>query len=53
MQQQQSKIADEMDKMEYEPLLPIEKRLIVWSLSLGIILLVVLAFISRVFVHVS
>jgi len=53
MQQQQSKIADEMDKMEYEPLLPIEKRLIVWSLSLGIILLVVLAFISRVFVRVS
>jgi len=53
MQQQRPKIADEMGKMQYEPLLPIEKRLIVWSLSLGIALLVVLAFLSRVFIHVS
>ena len=34
-----------------EPLLPIEKKLIVWSLSLGIVLLVVLMLISRAFVH--
>jgi len=53
MQQQEPKIADEMRRMQYEPLLPVEKRLIVWSLSLGIVLLVLLAFISRVFVHVS
>jgi hypothetical protein len=33
------------------PLLPIEKKLIVWSLSLGIALLVVLVLISRAFVH--
>jgi hypothetical protein len=53
MQEQQPKIADEMGKMPYEPLLPIEKRLIVWSLSLGIVALVVLVLISRVFIHVS
>jgi len=53
MQQQQPKIADEMGKMQYEPLLPIEKRLIVWSLSLGIVFLVVLVLISRIFIHIS
>lgn len=53
MQQQQPKIADEMRKMQHEPLLPIEKRLIVWSLSLGIVSLVVLVLISRIFIHVS
>lgn len=51
MKQQQSKIAKEMQKMAYEPLLPIEKKLIVWSLSLGIVLLVVLVLISRAFIH--
>jgi hypothetical protein len=51
MTQQQPKLAEEMQKMAYEPLLPIEKKLIVWSLSLGIILLVALVLISRMFVH--
>jgi hypothetical protein len=51
MQQQRSKLAEEMQKMAHEPLLPIEKKLIVWSLSLGIALLVVLVLISRAFVH--
>jgi hypothetical protein len=32
-----------------EPLLPIEKKLIVWSLSLGLTLLVVLAAINHFF----
>jgi hypothetical protein len=53
VQEQQPKIADEMGKMPYEPLLPIEKRLIVWSLSLGIVALVVLVLISRLLIHVS
>jgi hypothetical protein len=30
---------------------PIEKKLILWSLTLGIVLLVVLVLISRTFVH--
>jgi len=42
-----------MGKMPYEPLLPVEKRLIAWSLSLGIVALVVLVLISRIFIHVS
>ena len=40
-----------MRKMAYEPLLPIEKKLIVWSLSLGLMLFVVLVLISRAFIH--
>jgi hypothetical protein len=48
--QQQTKIADELGKMRYEPLLPIEKKLIGWSLGTGIVLLVVLALISRLLV---
>jgi hypothetical protein len=50
MPQQESKIADEMSKMAHEPLLPVEKKLITWSLTLGIVLLVVLAVISRVLI---
>ena len=48
---EQPKISEEMQKMAYEPLLPIEKKLIGWSLSLGVILLVTLVAITRVFVH--
>jgi hypothetical protein len=44
-----TKIADEMKKMEYEPLLPIEKKLLVWSLSLGVVLLVLLVWVSNTF----
>ena len=47
--EQQSKIGHEMQKMPYEPLLPIEKKLIGWSLGLGIALMVVLIFINRIF----
>jgi hypothetical protein len=37
-----------MGKMPAEPLLPIEKKLIAWSLGLGIVLLVVLVAIAKV-----
>ena len=43
------KIIDELKKMEYEPLLPVEKKLIVGSLVLGVVLLGLLMWISRVF----
>jgi len=43
------KIADELKKMEYEPLLPIEKKLISWSLGLGVILLGILIWVSSTF----
>ena len=43
------KIGDELKKMhaEYEPLLPVEKKLIAWSLGLGLTLLVVLYIASK------
>lgn len=47
MQEQQPKIADEMAKMHAEPLLPIEKKLIIWSLSLGVALLIVLVLLAN------
>jgi len=36
-----------------EPLLPIEKKLIGWSLGLGIVLLVVLVVVARVFLKAT
>jgi len=35
--------------MPYEPLLPVEKRLIAWSLGLGIVLLGLLLWLSAAF----
>ena len=51
--EQETKIADELKKMEYEPLLPIEKKLIIWSISLGAILLGVLIWVSYTFFPVQ
>jgi hypothetical protein len=45
----QPKIVDELKKMEHEPLLPIEKKLIVGSLVLGVVLLGLLMWVSRAF----
>lgn len=42
-------VAEEMKKMEYEPLQPIEIKLIRWSLGLGTGLLVVLYLVSATF----
>ena len=43
------KIGEELKKMqqEYEPLLPVEKKLIAWSLGIGLVLLGVLYCVSR------
>lgn len=46
---EQPKVGDEMRKMAYEPLLPVEKQLIAWSFGLGVVLLVVLVLVSRAF----
>ena len=48
-----TKIKDEMEKREYEPLLPVEKKLITWSLILGAVLLVVLIWVSYTFFPAS
>jgi hypothetical protein len=46
---EEPKLAEELKKMQCEPLLPIEKKLIVWSLIVGFGLLAVLVFVSRTF----
>ncbi len=43
------KIVEELKKMEYEPLLPVEKKLIGWSIGLGIALLAILVWVSYTF----
>lgn len=44
---EKNRFAEELNKMEYEPLLPVEKKLITWSIGLGIILLAILIVISQ------
>ena len=44
-----SDLKKEMQKSHAEPLLPIEKTLIVWSLGIGIVLLAVLALFNKYF----
>ena len=48
--QEEPTISEEIQKMTYEPLLPIEKKLIGWSLGLGIVLLIVLFAVARLFI---
>lgn len=43
------RIADELRKMEHEPLLAIEKKLIAWSVGLGVAALAALVFVSELF----
>jgi hypothetical protein len=49
--QEEPTISEEIQKMTYEPLLPIEKKLIGWSLGLGIVLLIVLFAVARLFIN--
>jgi hypothetical protein len=48
-QYSQSDLREELRTTPVEPLLPVEKKLIVWSLSLGLTLLVVLTAINHFF----
>ena len=41
--------SEELKKMEHEPLLPVEKKLIAGSLILGIVLLGLLIWLSNIF----
>ncbi|MGE5346476.1 MAG: hypothetical protein ACM3JH_11020 [Acidithiobacillales bacterium] len=45
----QPKLADELKKMDWEPLLPVEKKLIGWSIGLGVVLLGILVWVSYTF----
>lgn len=42
-----AKVSEEMGKMEYEPILPIEKKLIGWSIGLGVGLIAFLYWLSQ------
>jgi hypothetical protein len=50
---EQSKIGEELRKIPYEPLLPIEKKLIGWSLGIGVAGMVILVYISYTFFPVG
>ena len=45
----QHQIGEELRKAAVEPLLPIEKKLIGWSLGIGVTLLIVLAVVNHLF----
>jgi hypothetical protein len=47
------KLSEELQKMDYEPLNSVEKKLIIWSVVLGVALLAVLVFISYEFFPVQ
>jgi hypothetical protein len=49
----ETKIADELKKMQYEPLLPIEKKLLGWSIGIGIVLLGLFIWISYTFFSIQ
>ncbi len=46
---EQPKLAEELKKMEWEPLRPVEKKLIEWSIGLGVVLLGILVWVSYTF----
>ncbi|MEW6386461.1 MAG: hypothetical protein AB1491_02970 [Thermodesulfobacteriota bacterium] len=43
---EEHRLIDELQKMEYEELLPVEKKLISWSIGIGIIALGFLVWVS-------
>ncbi len=45
----EAKLIDELQKMEYEPLLPVEKKLISWSIIIGVVALGFLVWVSYTF----
>ena len=46
---EEPRFSDEIKKMEYEPLLPVELSLIRWSLGLGVALIALLVWVSHTF----
>jgi len=49
MEKEKPKLADEIRKMESEPLLPVEVALVKWSIGLGVALLLILMLIHQMF----
>lgn len=48
---EEPKLAEELEKMPYEPLLPIEKKLVLWSVLLGLFLLGALVWLNQALFH--
>ena len=46
---EEHKLINELQKMEFEPLLPVEKKLISWSIIIGVVSLGFLVWISYTF----
>ena len=46
---EEQKLVDELKKMEVEPFLPVEKKLVLWSIILGVVLLGFLVWVSYTF----
>lgn len=46
---EEPELGKEIRRIEYEPLLPVEKKLIGWSIGLGVGLLLLLLWLSRTF----
>ncbi len=47
MSEPTARLQEEIAKAAHEPLLPIEKKLVAWSLIVGVVLLAVLALYNR------
>lgn len=47
MSEPTASLQEEIANAAYEPLLPIEKKLVAWSLVVGVVLLVILALYNR------
>ena len=45
----EGQLAQELREMQWEPLLPVEKKLIGWSIGLGVVLLGILVWVSYTF----
>lgn len=41
--------AEEMERIPYEPLMDVEKKLIAWSIGIGVVLLIILVWVSYTF----
>lgn len=46
---EEARLIDELQKMEFEPLLPVEKKLIGWSIAIGVVALGFLWWLSVTF----
>jgi hypothetical protein len=45
----QVNVGEELRKAQAEPLLPVEKKLIGWSLGVGLVLLILLVIVNQLF----